>query len=312
MYSAMVFGFGIGFLERGASSDRYGRSTVRKPSWLPMSTASRAAPGLDTLLFMSAPLLDALVSARVYDLAHTYRIGMPHHPVHPAYLFGLTKAHGEYMRGDVSSAAESISMGGHVGTHIDALCHFSKQGKVFGGVNVGPVQSYAGGVNHLSIDTVGPIMRRGVLLDIAGYQKAEVLPVDFSIGPEILEDTATQQNVEIRGGDVVLIRTGWATYWNNPKKYIAEVCGPGIDEAAARWLSAKSIFAAGSDTIAFEFVPSAMPVHAHFLVEKGIHIMEALDLEKLAADRVFEFTFIAIPLKLAGGTGSPIRPIALV
>ena len=263
-------------------------------------------------LCMSAELLQALAGAKVYDLAHTYRIGMPHHPVHPPYLFGLTKAHGEYMRGDVSSAAEAIALGGHVGTHIDALCHFSKTGKLFGGVNVGPVQSYAGGVGHLSIDTVGPILRRGVLLDIAAHQKVEVLPIDFAIGPQVLEDAAGRQNVQIREGDVVLIRTGWAVYWNNPKKYIAEVQGPGIEETSARWLSAKGIFAAGSDTIAFEFVPSSMPVHAHFLVEKGIHIMEALNMESLAADRISEFTFIAIPLKLAGGTGSPIRPIALV
>jgi kynurenine formamidase len=261
---------------------------------------------------MSVQLLNALAAAKIYDLAHTYRVGMPHHPVHPPYLFGLTKAHGEYMRGDLSSAAEAITLGGHVGTHIDALCHFSKGGKVFGGVNIGPVQSYAGGVNHLSIDTVGPILRRGVLLDIAAHQRAEVLPIDFAIGPQVLEDAAASRKVEIRDGDVVLIRTGWAKYWNDPKKYIAEVQGPGIDEPAARWLSAKGIFAAGSDTIAFEFVPSQMPVHSHFLVEKGIHIMEALDMEGLAADGVSEFVFIAIPLKLAGVTVSPIRPIALV
>src|SRR5947209_13127743 len=94
-------------------------------------------------LCMSAELLQALTAAKVYDLAHTYRIGMPHHPVHPPYLFGLVKAHGEYMRGDVSSAAEAIALGGHVGTHIDALCHFSRDGKVFGGAEVR--QSYAGG-----------------------------------------------------------------------------------------------------------------------------------------------------------------------
>jgi kynurenine formamidase len=259
---------------------------------------------------MSAELLRAFSSAKIYDLAHTYRIGMPHHPVHPPYLFGLVKAHGEYMRGDVSSAAEAIALGGHVGTHIDALCHFSRGGKVFGGAEVR--QSYAGGQERLSIDTVGPILRRGVLLDVAGFKGVDVLPVDFAIGPEVLEAAAALRKIEIRPGDVALIRTGWAKYWDDPRKYIAEVHGPGVDEAGARWLSAKGIFAAGSDTIAFELVPSQMPVHAHFLVEKGIHIMEALDLERLAADNVAEFVFVAIPLKLAGGTGSPIRPIALV
>src|SRR5205823_250781 len=92
---------------------------------------------------MPAELLQAFSNAKIYDLAHTYRIGMPHHPVHPPYLFGLVKAHGEYMRGDVSSAAEAIALGGHVGTHIDALCHFSRDGKVYGGAEVR--QSYAGG-----------------------------------------------------------------------------------------------------------------------------------------------------------------------
>src|SRR3954471_7371627 len=137
---------------------------------------------------MSAELLRALAGAKIYDLAHTYRIGMPHHPVHPPYLFGLVKAHGEYMRGDVSSAAESIALGGHVGTHIDALCHFSKDGKLFGGVPV--AQSYAGGLEHFSIDTVAPILRRGVLLDIAAHQQQDVLPIDFAIGPELLEAAA--------------------------------------------------------------------------------------------------------------------------
>lgn len=259
---------------------------------------------------MSAELLRAFDGAKIYDLAHTYRIGMPHHPVHPPYLFGLVKAHGEYMRGDVSSAAEAIALGGHVGTHIDALCHFSKGGRVFGGAEV--EQSYAGGQAKLSIDTVGPIVRRGVLLDVAGHIGLDVLPIDFVISTEVLEAVAARRKIEIRAGDVVLIRTGWAKYWDDPRKFIAEVQGPGIDEAAARWLSAKQIFAGGSDTIAFEFVPSNMPVHAHFLVEKGIHIMEALDLERLAGDGVSEFAFIAIPLKLAGGTGSPIRPIAVV
>jgi kynurenine formamidase len=55
-----------------------------------------------------------------------------------------------------------------------------------------------------------------------------------------------------------------------------------------------------------------MPVHVHLLVEKGIHIIECLNLEQLAAERVYEFTFVAVPLKIRGGTGSPIRPVAVV
>ncbi len=78
------------------------------------------------------------------------------------------------------------------------------------------------------------------------------------------------------------------------------------------WLSNHGIFAAGSDTVAFEHVPSNMEVHVHLLVERGIHIIECLNLESLAEAGVKEFLFVALPLKIRGGTGSPIRPVAVV
>ena len=79
-------------------------------------------------------LLAALQSARIYDLAQPYYPGMPHHPNHPPFLFGLNKKHGDYVaRNGASSASEGLTLGGHVGTHIDALCHFSCGGKLHGG-----------------------------------------------------------------------------------------------------------------------------------------------------------------------------------
>ena len=244
----------------------------------------------------------------IYDLAQPYFTGMPHHPSHPPFLFSLVKRHGDFTGpAGHSSASESIALGGHVGTHIDALCHYSCGGKLHGGQAAAPVQSYAGGIEKLSVDTIAPIFRRGVLLDIAG---ATILPEDFEITPAHLD--AASKNVAIRPGDVVLLRTGWATYWDDPRKFMSGVRGPGPALAGARWLSHRGIFAAGSDTLAFERVPDpAMPVHVHFLVESGIHIMECLNLEDLAAARVYEFLFIAAPLKIRGGTGSPIRPIAV-
>ena len=83
-------------------------------------------------------------------------------------------------------------------------------------------------------------------------------------------------------------------------------------DLTAKWLSAKGIFAAGADNLTFEKVPSAFPAHVHLLVESGIHIIEVLNLEPLACDKVWEFLFIAQPLKIRGGTGSPIRPVAVV
>ena len=201
---------------------------------------------------------------------------------------------------------------------MDALCHFSYGGKLHGDIEAEPFQSYADGIREHSIDTVAPILKRGVLLDIAGLLGQGPLATDFAIIPEMLDGAANRQGMEVLPGDVVLIRTGWGAFWNEPARYVtggsgSQAAGPGPVLEAAKWLSARGIYAAGSDTIAFERVPAVeMPVHVHFLVESGIHIIEALNLEEISAANVYEFLFVATPLKIRGGTGSPVRPLAIV
>jgi kynurenine formamidase len=120
-----------------------------------------------------------------------------------------------------------------------------------------------------------------------------------------------------RGATAALILASNAPDIDIPARYItggsgADVRGPGPQIEGARWLSSRRVFAAGSDTIAFERVPdSSMPVHVHLLVESGIHLVEALNLEELARDGVHSFWFVAAPLKIRGGTGAPVRPLAL-
>lgn len=263
-------------------------------------------------------LLDLISEHRLYDLAHSYFPGMPHFPTHPPFVFGLTRKHGDIVfEGGASSSAESIALGGHVGTHIDALCHYSCDGMLHGGVEANSVQHDSSGFSKLGADTIPPILRHGVLLDIAAQMNLDALPSDFVITPEHLDAALKTAKTTIGAGDVVLLRTGWARYYSNTAHYLTggqghAVTGPGPELEGARWLSKRGVFAAGSDTIAFEKVPAArMPVHVHLLVETGIHIIEALNLEDLSRDRIYEFAFIAAPLKIRGGTGSPIRPLAL-
>jgi kynurenine formamidase len=267
---------------------------------------------------MLSELLDLIAKHRVHDLAHSYFPGMPHFPTHPPFVFGLTRKHGDMiMEGGVSSSAESIALGGHVGTHIDALCHYSCDGRLHGGVAAKDVQSDSAGFSELGVETIAHILRRGVLLDIAAQIQVDALPADFAILPDHLDAALKTAKTTIQQGDVVLLRTGWARYFANTSQYITGgqghvVTGPGPEIDGARWLSERGVFAAGSDTIAFEKVPAArMPVHVHLLVESGIHIIEALNLEDLSRERIYEFVFIAAPLKIRGGTGSPIRPLAL-
>jgi kynurenine formamidase len=265
-------------------------------------------------------LLTLAGGARVYDLSFDLHAGVPHFPTHPPFVFGLTKRHGEVVTelpdGRLaSSSADAISTGTHVGTHLDGLGHFSCNGMLFGGAPASG-QSYEKGLATYGLETVAPISRRGVLLDVARLEGVPILPKDFSVSPLHLEAACRRQKVEIRAGDVVLLRTGWALHWSDPAAYVMGgrgnvPTGPGPEIDGARWLSERRVFATGSDTLAYEKVPSAMQVHVHLLVDRGIHIIEALDLEKLAEDGVSEFLFVALPLKIRGATGSPIRPIAL-
>lgn len=257
-------------------------------------------------------LLHLIRQSRTIDLAQPYYIGIPHYPLHAPYLYSLSKKHGEVVNpGGSSSAAEAIALSTHVGTHIDALCHFSFNGKLHGGEDPGGHQSYDGGIERLSVDTIQPIFRRGVILDIAKLAGVDVLPIDFVITPDHLDRAS--EGIGIQPGDVVLLRTGWSRYWNDPARFISQVHSPGPAIEGARWLSDRKIFAAGSETAPFEFVPNPpMAVHVHLLVEHGIHIIECLNLEELAASGAREFVFVAIPLKIRGGTASPIRPVALI
>lgn len=257
-------------------------------------------------------LLSGIARCRTIDLAQPYFIGIPHFPLHAPFLYSLSKKHGEQVhQGGASSAAEAITLSTHTGTHIDALCHYSCNGMLHGGRQTAGIQEYVSGIEQLSVDTIQPIFRRGVLLDIARLIGVDVLPVDFVVTPNHLDRASA--GIAIHPGDVVLLRTGWSKYWNDPGKFISQLHSPGPQIDAARWLSERRIFAAGSETAPFEFVPSPeMAVHVHLLVEKGIHIIECLNLEDLAASGAREFLFVATPLKIRGGTASPIRPVALV
>ena len=156
-------------------------------SGVPAGRALRATGAEVFSNIMTDQLLELIQKATIYDLAQPYFLGMPHHPVHPPFLYGLVKKHGEYVAPGGSSASEALALGAHVGTHIDALCHFSRDGRLHDGAEVAHAQSNAFGLSRLSVDTIQPIFRHGVLLDIAGLERVDVLPADFTVTPEHLE-----------------------------------------------------------------------------------------------------------------------------
>lgn len=263
------------------------------------------------------PELEVLTKARVFDLGQPLVRGMPQSPNHPPFRMVLERRHGDMVRPDGGSAAnELIITGGHVGTHIDAFCHVSQAGHLAGGIDAQAVVAN-GRFSQLGVETIAPVIRRGVLLDAATAAGREVLEDGAAVTAADLERACSLQGSEVRPGDAVLIRTGWPHHWDDVARFQGQTSGvPGPDESAANWLAERGIAFAGSDTIAFERIApgrghSVLPVHRLFLVEHKIHIIELLNLEELAAERVYEFLFVALPLKIVGATGSPVRPVAL-
>jgi kynurenine formamidase len=131
-------------------------------------------------------------------------------------------------------------------------------------------------------------------------------------GTEIEECTRTQ-GVELRPGDALLIRTGW-TYLHHHDREKHRTPQPGIGLDAARFIRQADIAVVGADNNV-EAIPfdggQFLSVHRELIWKLGIPFLELLDLEQLAADRVYECLFMVAPLKVAGGLGSPINPLAV-
>lgn len=264
-------------------------------------------------------LLEALESGvEVYDLAQPLSAETPHSPNHPPFRMSLMRRHGDMVRDDGSSAAnEMIFTGGHVGTHIDALAHVSYHGKLYGGVSAEEAQR-GGRFSTHGIDEMEPMICRGVLLDVAGLHGADVLPAGYGITEDDLAAAAEKAGVEVRPGDVALVRSGWARNFGDAETFLGHESGvPGPTEEAARWLAEKGVRTTGAETIAYEQIKpevghSLLPVHRLLLVAHGIHIIEVMNLSELAAAGFHEFMFVLAPLNITGGTGSPVRPLAVV
>ncbi len=139
------------------------------------------------------------------------------------------------------------------------------------------------------------------------------------VSADELKAVAEAQGVEVRPWDVVLIRTGYLKYWPEREK-MNEHLTAGPDLSAAEWLLESGVIATGTDTETYEVMPTPdrgspanpQPVHTKLLIENGIYLLESIYLEEIAREKVYEFAFIMLPLKIQGATGSMVDPLAVI
>ena len=158
-------------------------------------------------------------------------------------------------------------------------------------------------------------MTRGVLIDVAGLKGVDTLPDTYEITVQDLQQALQKHTLTLRPGDALLIHTGWGRLWEKDNaRYMKS--SPGIGVAAAEWLVTQDPLLVGADNGPVEVSPNpdaqiSLPVHQIMLVVHGIHLLENLKLDELAAKGVHEFAFVMQPLKIQGGTGSTVAPVAI-
>lgn len=268
--------------------------------------------------------LRAVREGRMYDLSHEIGMRAPYlAPNQTPFLMSMWATWRDSIRrrrltgarNDAGANVERIEMSAHVGTHIDALGHFSKGDRLYNDNSAADTVT-DWGLEKLGIEHAPPMITRGVLLDIAGLDGGDHLPAGRVVTPDDLARAAHAVRLAIEPGDIVLIRTGWGRFFGTDNaRYLAGE--PGIDAPAARWLTQQGVVAIGCDNMAVEVLPNpnkalSMPVHQHALVEAGVYLIENLVLDALAQDRLGKFCFILLATKFRGATGSPVRPVALV
>jgi kynurenine formamidase len=218
-------------------------------------------------------------------------------------------------------AAEFIGMvfHGQTITHIDAMAHYSWQGKMYNGTPASRVTSREGAQSHSIEAAQDGIVSRGVLLDIPRLRGARWLDPSEPVMPSDLEEAERSQGVRVEEGDILLVRTG------NYRKVLES--GPvslaepmtACQVACAPWFKERGVAMLGTDT-SNDFRPShyatiTSPLHTMCLVTLGLWLIDNANLEQLAEacqqrDR-YEFMLALGPLRLRNVTGSPVNPIAL-
>lgn len=257
--------------------------------------------------------IELIRSGEVVELGHVLRADMPLGNRHFELYPKPTTMNPESNRRGSNEELIVAEMG-QVGTQFDAFSHQTIGDSLYNCHRLDATLTRAG-FTQLGVENVGMLMTRGVLLDIAELKGVDMLPEDYEITVADLEAALARHDLTIGRGDAVIIHTGWGQLWDRDVPRFLRG-GPGIGVAAAEWLVTRDPMLVGADNQPVEVQPNpdpalSLPVHQIMLVVNGIHLLERLKLDELAASRVYEFAFVMQPLKLQGATGSTVAPVAI-
>ena len=253
-------------------------------------------------------------SGEVIELGHVLRKGMPIQATRQFEVLTKRTFMNQFSNRRGSNEELVVAEMGQVGTQFDGFAHQTHEDKFYNCIGV-EASSSRTGFTRLGIEKVGMLMTRGVLIDVAGLKGVDILPDRYEITVDDLQAALKRQNVTLQAGDAVIIHTGWGRLWGKENaRYMGG--NPGIGVPAALWLIKQDPMLLGSDNGPVEVSPNpdkelSLPVHQIALVVNGVHLLENMKLDELAGKKVYEFAFVMQPLKIQGGTGSTVAPVAI-
>ncbi|GGR24034.1 cyclase family protein [Streptomyces netropsis] len=220
----------------------------------------------------------------------------------------------------VATSDDTVTMGLQAGTHWDALPHVSHSGKIYNGRPADSITTH-GRAAFSGMEKAGPVVSRGVLLDVARARGAERLDSGHIVTPEDLDAAEELAGVTVRAGDIVLVRTGQIQQYLAGDREAYAFPSPGLSIRTPEWFHARDVAAVANDTLTFEAFPPEfenlwLPVHALDLVEMGMLQGQNWNLEELseacAEEKRYAFLLSATPEPFTGGTGAPVAPVAIL
>ena len=296
----------------GAQTWKPPAESARCPSKWGASDERGSANHMTPALVLNAARL--IRTGEVIEIGHVLRAGMPiqatrRFDLHTKRTFMNPQSN---QRG---SNEEVVTLElGQVGTQFDGFAHQSHGDSLYNCFTISDTSTRTG-FTKLGIEKVGTLMTRGVLIDVAGLKGVDMLPDAYEITAQDVQQALQTHNLTLRPGDAVLINTGWGRLWEKENaRYMKSA--PGIGVAAAEWLVTQDPLLVGADNGPVEVSPNpdaqiSLPVHQIMLVVHGIHLLENLKLDELAAKGAHQFAFVMQPLKIQGGTGSTVAPVAI-
>lgn len=270
--------------------------------------------------------LNRITPASVVRAARTVELGVPlslavplqpgKGPIfagrHPMQHF-MTRHGGDYAAGlpekGFGFADDYVLVATHGTTHLDALSHVWQDGLMWNGYSANTVTSV--GAKVCDMVKAGPIVTRALLVDVDSGDGGPERP----IGVDELSTAVAATGVTPAEGDALLVRTGWLRRWKEGTATVEGWSGLAVD--CADWIDEQGFSMVGADNIAVEFGPSpdpmdAAPLHVALIRNCGIHLLELMDLDAIAASGRHEFMLSVAPMPLVGGVGSPINPVAIL